>query len=83
MTTATKIQYATAVIMVLSGIILTFVCFFKRGDVSEAVLWYVAQALTFAGGVFGISVYFNSYKHETNNQFHTRRNDHISDSEKA
>jgi len=29
------------------------------------VLWYVAQALTFAGGIFGVSVYFRTKLGET------------------
>ena len=53
-------QYICASVMILSGVVLTFICFFTKGDVTEGVLWYMAQALTFAGGVFGLSVYFRS-----------------------
>ena len=62
MTTKSKewLQYATAVLIVLSGIALTFICFFIKEEVTEGVLWYVAQALTFAGAVFGINIYFHS-----------------------
>ena len=62
MTTNTKewIQYGTAAAMVVSGIVLTFICFFMKGDVTEGVLWYMAQALTFAGGIFGVSIYFRT-----------------------
>lgn len=83
MSTPTKIQYTTAVLMVVSGIALSFICFFKRGDITEAVLWYVAQALTFAGSVFGISVYFNAYKNDTDKKFHTRGNDQLPNGSKA
>ena len=68
---ATKdfVQYASATTMLLSGIVLTFICFYKNGDVTNGVLWYMAQALTFAGGVFGISIYFSTklgeFKSET------------------
>lgn len=55
------IQYASAIAMILSGIILAFLSFFKNdGDITEGVLWYVAQALTYAGAVFGVSVYFRT-----------------------
>lgn len=54
------IQYLIASIMVLSGIVLAFFSFFINGDVTDGVLWYVAQGLTFAGGVFGVSVYFRT-----------------------
>lgn len=27
---------------------------------TNGVLWYVAQSLSFAGGVFGISIYFRA-----------------------
>lgn len=54
------IQYLVASTMVLSGIVLAFFSFFINGDVTDGVLWYVAQGLTFAGGVFGVSVYFRT-----------------------
>ena len=54
------LQYGTAVLMVISGIALTFICFFTKDEVTEGVLWYVAQALTFAGAVFGVNIYFHS-----------------------
>ena len=61
MTTKDWIQYSTAIAMILSGIILAFLSFFKNaGDISEGVLWYVAQALTYAGGIFGVSIYFKT-----------------------
>ena len=47
MTTKDWIQYSTAIAMILSGIILAFMSFFRNdGNSSEGVLWYVAQALT-------------------------------------
>ena len=58
--TKEMIQYSTATLMVVSGVILTILCFFMKGDVTNGVLWYVAQSLSFAGGVFGISIYFRA-----------------------
>ena len=62
MTTNSKewIQYSTASLMILSGVVLTFISFFVNGDVTEGVLWYMAQALTYAGGIFGVSIYFRT-----------------------
>ena len=61
MTTKDWIQYSTAIAMILSGIILAFMSFFRNdGNISEGVLWYVAQALTYAGGIFGVSIYFKT-----------------------
>ena len=53
-------QYVSASAMILSGIVLTFICFFANGDVTNGVLLYMAQALTFAGGIFGVSLYFHT-----------------------
>lgn len=53
------IQYGSAIAMIGSGITLAFMSFCLTDDhnITDGVLWYVAQALTFAGGVFGISLY--------------------------
>ena len=48
----------TAVLMVISGIILSFWSFDKTGDVASGVLFYVSEALVFCGSVFGIGIYF-------------------------
>ncbi len=59
--TKEKIQYGCAIAMISSGIILSFLSFFlNHYDIAESVLWYLAQALTFAGGVFGINIYFKA-----------------------
>ena len=54
------IQYSTAALMVVSGVVLSFISFFTKGDVTDGVLWYMAQGLTFAGAIFGVSVYFKT-----------------------
>ena len=61
MTTKDWIQYGSAIAMIISGIVLAFLSFYKNdGDIAEGVLWYVAQALTYAGGIFGVSIYFKT-----------------------
>lgn len=56
------IQYGSAMGMILSGVILAFLSFFlnENHDIADGVLWYIAQALTYAGAIFGVSVYFKT-----------------------
>ncbi|MCH3994278.1 MAG: hypothetical protein LKE54_04375 [Prevotella sp.] len=55
------IQYGSAVVMLSSGILLTFLCFFlNHYKVDDSVLWYVAQTLVYAGSIFGVSIYIHS-----------------------
>lgn len=55
------IQYGSALGMLSSGVLLTFLCFFLNGySVSDSVLWYVAQCLVYAGSVFGVTVYIST-----------------------
>lgn len=64
-----KIQYGTAVAMITSGVTLTFVCFFSNGhEISDSVLWYVAQCLIYAGSVFGVTMYVNGKMDSINNK---------------
>ena len=70
MKTNTKewIQYGTATLMIVSGVVLTFLSFFINGDVVDGVLWYMAQSLTYAGAIFGVSIYFRTKLGETEHQ---------------
>ena len=52
------IQYSTAAFMVVSGVGLSFIPFFTKGDVTDGVLWYMTQGLTFADAIFSVSAYF-------------------------
>ena len=71
------IQYGTASLMVVSGVILSFISFFINGDVTEGVLWYMAQALTFAGGVFGVSIYFKTKLGESEHRIREYLNEQL------
>ena len=56
--------------MVLSGIVLAFLSFFYNNyDIADGVLWYISQALIYAGGIFGVSIYFKTrlgeFEHRT------------------
>ena len=64
------IQYSTALLMILSGVVLAFLSFFLNGyDIADGVLWYIAQALTYAGAIFGVSVYFKTKLGEARQEF--------------
>lgn len=57
-----KQQYvatASAVLMLMSGVVLSFIAYFRspEGTISEGVLWFTAQCLIYAGSIFGVSVY--------------------------
>lgn len=69
MNTKEIIQYGTAVAMIVSGIVLAFLSFFMKGEITDGVLWYISQALIYAGGIFGVSIYFKTrlgeFEHRT------------------
>jgi len=55
------IRYTSAIAMIASGIVLAFLSFFFNNyDIADGILWYIGQALTYAGAVFGLSVYFKT-----------------------
>lgn len=54
------IQYSTAIAMIASAIILAFVSFIVTSTVAGGVLWYVSEALVYAGSIFGVSIYFRT-----------------------
>ena len=50
-----------AYVMLTSGIVLAFLCFFLHGyDITDGVLWYVAKTIVYAGSIFGVSIYIKS-----------------------
>lgn len=50
-----------ALMMLVSGIALSVAGFVVDpvGEISDSVLWYVSQALIYAGSVFGVTVYID------------------------
>lgn len=56
--TKEKIQYGTAVGMLLVGAGLAIADFVVlNGHIDDSVLWLFAQCLIYAGSIFGVSVY--------------------------
>ena len=81
MTAHTKdvIQYGTAVMMLVSGVVLIFCSFFIQGKLEEGVLWYSGQTMVYAGSIFGVTMYIRSKSGELKNyidsKLHTEHED--------
>lgn len=54
------IQYGSAVFMILTGSILSFISFFTMGTVVSGVLLYLSEALVFAGAIYGVNIYYRT-----------------------
>lgn len=64
------ISYATAVLLIISGIVLSFFSFFILHLIENSILGFLSLGITFAGAVFGITQIlkekFEAYKISTN-----------------
>lgn len=77
------IQYGSAILMIVSGVILAFLSFFlNEYDIEDGVLWYIAQALVYAGGIFGVSIYFKTKLGEFESKARQELADYISKKKK-
>jgi hypothetical protein len=68
------IQYATAVGMLVAGLALTVAGFIvvPVGEISDSVLYVLAQCLIYAGSIFGIGLYVNTKFDALNKQIHNQ-----------
>lgn len=57
MGTKSGIQYACAVLLIVSSIVLAFFQVFDINDVANGTLMYIAQAFLLAGSIFGLQYY--------------------------
>lgn len=57
MGTKSGIQYACAVLLIISSIVLAFIQVFDMKDVANGTLMYIAQAFLLAGSIFGLQYY--------------------------
>lgn len=55
-----KVQYVMAIVLIASGIILAFLSTILTTTIATGVLIYISEAFMTAGGIFGVSIYFNS-----------------------
>lgn len=54
------IQYGSAIVLILSGIVIAFISLILTMTVGPGVLAYVGEALSAALAIFGIGVYFQN-----------------------
>lgn len=50
-------MYGSAIAMLVSGILLSFINFFMVGYIVNSVLVYLSQALVYSGAIYGVSIY--------------------------
>lgn len=56
-----QIQYITAIVLILSGVVIAFLSFFLNSfNIATGVLIYIAQAFVAGGSIFGVSIYFKT-----------------------
>lgn len=67
MTAKSKIQYSSAVLLIVSSIVLAFVQVFDIGTVAHGTLMYIAQAFLLAGSIFGLEYYIQKFNQAFNN----------------
>lgn len=58
--TKENVQYITAILFLLSGIVMSFFSYFDLHDVAGGVLTYVGEAVALTAGVFSINLYVKS-----------------------
>ena len=57
MTATSKVQYAMAVLLIMSSIAIAIYQVVDIDDVATGVLMYIAQAFLLAGSIFGLEYY--------------------------
>ena len=72
-----KVAYTMAIILIASGIIMAFLCFFLTGDysITDGVLFYVSEAFVTGGALLGIATYIKGKFGEINNYINKQFND--------
>lgn len=55
-----NVQYITAILFLISGIVMAFFSYFDLHDVAAGVLTYVGEAVALTAGVFSINIYVRS-----------------------
>ena len=64
------VSYMTAVLLIISGVVLAFFSFFILHLIENSILGFLSLGITFAGAVFGITQIlkekFEAYKISTN-----------------
>ena len=69
-----KAAYVMAIILITSGILMAFLCFFLTGDysITDGVLFYVSEAFVTGGALLDIATYVKGKFGEINNYIHEK-----------
>lgn len=80
------VSYMTAVLLIISGIVLSFFSFFILHLIENSILGFLSLGITFAGAVFGITQIlkekFEAYKISTNKAIIKKLNEQGEDKDK-
>lgn len=61
------VQYAMAVVLIVTSILLAFIQVFEINDIKQGTLLYIAQAFLLAGSIFGLDYYVKKITYEYKN----------------
>lgn len=69
-----KIAYIMSVVLMASGILMAFLCFFltENHDVTDGVLFYVGEAFVTSGALLGVGLYVKNKFGEITHYLHDR-----------
>lgn len=69
-----QIAYVLAVLLIASGMVMAFMCFFmtEDHDVNQGVLFYVSESFITGGGLLSVSLYVKNKMFEMSNYMHHR-----------
>ncbi|MBP5561015.1 MAG: hypothetical protein J6X70_04350 [Muribaculaceae bacterium] len=72
-----KVAYTMAIILVASGIIMAFLCFFLTSDysITDGVLFYVSESFVTGGALLGIATYIKGKFGEITNYIQNKVHD--------
>lgn len=71
------IMYSSALAMLISGIVLSFINFFMAGYIVSSVLVYLSQALVYSGAIYGVSIYIKNNLDEYQTEVTNKIKDYI------
>jgi len=72
-----RVAYTMAIILIISGIVMAFCCFFmtEDHDITDGVLFWTAQTFVTGGSLLGIGVWVKGKFGEMNNYIHNKLDD--------
>lgn len=74
MSVKSKIQYACAILLIISSIALAFFQVIDIDTIAHGTLLYIAQAFLLAGSIFGLDYYIRKFDAILDGQNHSKRN---------